>query len=59
MLYNPKWFENFQACGELAFKNESKEATPFFMFFHKNLTFKVLLPIFLQGQKKDFCHFKR
>jgi len=38
MLYNSKWFEIFQTCSQLTLKNESKEALPFWVFFHANVT---------------------
>jgi len=37
VFYNSKWSENFQASSQLALKNESKEAPPFFTFFHTNV----------------------
>jgi len=37
-LYNSKRFENFQACSQLALKNEFKEAPPFWTFFCMNVT---------------------
>jgi len=58
MLYNSKWFENFQACSELALKNESKEYHHFGHFFILMWSCEVQLPGFLQGQKMEFCHFK-
>jgi len=58
LLYNSKWFKNFQPCSQLALKNESKEAPPFQTFFIEMWACELQLPSFLQGQVKDFCKFK-
>jgi len=52
MLYNSKWFENFQAYGQLASKNESKKSPPFFTFFHTNVTLWSVATGFFGGAKK-------
>jgi len=54
MLYNSKWFEIFQACSQLALKNESKEAPPFGAFFHANVTLWSAAACFFAGLKKWF-----
>jgi len=52
MLYNSKWFENFQACDQLVLKNESEEPPPFWTFFIQMWACEVQLLSFLQGPKK-------
>jgi len=54
MLYNSKWSKFFQACGQLALKNESKDAPPFWTFFHKNVTLWSAAARFFVGAKKGF-----
>jgi len=47
MLYNSKWSKIFQACGQIALKNESKKRQQ-----HGHFSYKcelVKLPNFLQG----------
>jgi len=52
MLYNSKWFENFQACSQLALKNESKEAPPFWI---NNVTlWSVAAQLFARQKKRNF-----
>jgi len=54
MLYNFKWFENFQVCRQFALMNESKDTLPFWTFFHTNVSLWSAAPGFLQGPKKEF-----
>ncbi len=54
MLHNFKWSENFQACIQLALKNESKEEPPFLTFFHTNVTLWSAAAHFFTGPKKRF-----
>ena len=53
MFYNSKWFEIFWACIQLDSKNETKEAQPFFTFFHKNVTFWSAAARVFTGPKKS------
>jgi len=52
MFYNSKWSKNFQACSQLALKNESKDAPPFWTFFHTNMSFGTAAARFFAGLKK-------
>jgi len=54
MLCNSKWYENFQACSQLALKNESKELQPFSTFFYTNVTLWSAAARFFAGPKKGF-----
>jgi len=53
-LYNSKWFENFQACSQLALRNESKKEPPFWTFFHTNMTLWSAAARFFARTKKEF-----
>jgi len=52
MLYNSKWFENFQACSELALKNASKKVPPFCTFFHS--MWPCICLVFHKAKKRIF-----
>jgi len=54
MLYNSKWSEIFQACSQLAFKNESKELQPFWRFFYTNVSLWSAAAQFFSGPKNGF-----
>jgi len=52
ILYNSKWSKIFQACSQLALKNESKEAPPFWTFFScKCDLVKCSCPVFCKIKK--------
>jgi len=52
VLYNSKWSQNFQACSQIALKNEYKEAPPFWTFFHTNVNLCSAIARFFVGPKK-------
>jgi len=54
ILYNSKWSKNFQACSQLALKNKSKEAPPFWIIFHTNVSLWSVAARFFTGPKKGF-----
>jgi len=54
MLFNSKWSEIFQAYSQLALKVESKEAPPFWTFFHTNLTLWSAAAHFFARPKRGF-----
>jgi len=58
MLYNCKWYEYFQACSQLALNNESKEAPPFWTFFHTNVSLWSIVARSFVGPKKDLREFE-
>jgi len=54
MLYNSKWSEIFEACSQLALKNESKELPPFWTFPYTNVSLWSATTQFFVGPKKGF-----
>jgi len=52
MLYNFKCSKIFQACSQLALKNESKEAPPFSALFHTNVSLQSAPTLFFAKSKK-------
>jgi len=55
MLHNSKWSKKFQACSQLALKNEFKELQPFWTSFHNNLTlWSATKPFFARPKKRFF-----
>jgi len=54
ILYNSKWFKKFQACSQLAMKNESKELQPFWTFFCNDITLWSAAVRFFAVTKKGF-----
>jgi len=53
-LYDSKWSEIFQACSQLALKNEFIELQPFWNFFHNDLTMWSAAARIFEVTKKGF-----
>jgi len=59
MLCYFKWTENFQACRQLAMKNESKESPPFWTFFDTNVTLWSVSALFFIRFPKGFIWIRK